>query len=62
MPEVFIKNSHPGKYGEADCKIINGLFKESKLSISQFSKTPECYVGYGTLYHMLTEPNFYKGK
>lgn len=62
MPEVFENNPHRAKYTEADKDIITTLFKESGLSISAFSKTPQCYVGYGTLYKMIKEPEFYNGK
>ena len=62
MPEVFKNNPHRAKYTEADRDIIVTLFKESGLSISAFSKTPQCYVGYGTLYKMIKEPEFYDGK
>ena len=60
--EVFKNNPHRAKYTEADKDIITTLFKESGLSISAFSKTPQCYVGYGTLYKMIKEPEFYNGK
>ncbi len=62
MPEVFKNNPHRAKYGAADRDIIVQLFKESGLSLSAFSKTEECYVGYGTLYRMVHEPEFYNGK
>lgn len=62
MPEVFKNNLHRAKYTEADRDIIVTLFKESGLSISAFSKTPQCYVGYGTLYKMIKKPEFYDGK
>lgn len=62
MPEVFNHNPHPGKYGEKDRDIIIALFKESGLTINQFLKTSECYVGYGTLWKMINTPEFYNGK
>lgn len=62
MPEVFNKNPHPAKYTAADRDILTALFKESDLSLSAFSKTKECYVGYGTLYKMIHTPDFYNGK
>ena len=62
MPEVFNKNPHPAKYTAADRDILTALFKESGLSLSAFSKTKECYVGYGTLYKMIHTPDFYDGK
>lgn len=62
MPEVFENNPHRAKYGESDRDIIVSLFKESNLSLRQFYKTEECYVGYGTLWKMINEPSFYDGK
>lgn len=62
MPEVFEYNPHRAKYGEKDRDIIVTLFKESGLGLAQFSKTDECYVGYGTLWKMINTPEFYEGK
>lgn len=62
MPEVFEHNPHRAKYGAADRDIITALYKESNLSLSQFSKSKECYVGYGTLWKMINQPEFYEGK
>lgn len=62
MPEVFSINPHPAKYGAKDRDIITALFKESKLSLSAFSKSKKCYVGYGTLYNMIHNPEFYDNK
>ena len=62
MPEVFNNNPHPAKYGERDCEIISQLFEESHLSLSAFVKSEECYVGYGTAWKMIHNPEFYKGK
>lgn len=62
MPEIFNNNPHRAKYGEQDRDIIVSLFKKSGLSLSAFAKTEECYVGYGTLYKMVHEPDFYNGK
>ena len=62
MPEVFNNNPHPGKYGYNDCITINELYKASGLSLNKFQKTKECYVGYGTLYKMINNPEFYKNK
>lgn len=62
MPEVFKYNPHPGSYGELDCKIITNLYNKSNLTLNSFQKTEECYVGYGTLYNMIHNPDFYKGK
>ena len=62
MPEVFDINPHPAKYTKEDCTYINELFKKSNLSLTQFQKTKECYVGYGTLYNMIHNPEFYNNK
>lgn len=62
MPEVFNNNPHRGKYGEEDCKIINQRFKDSNLSLRAFVKSPECFVGYGTAWKMIHNPEFYEGK
>lgn len=62
MPETFNFNPHRAKYNEQDCQIITKLYKESGLSLSAFSKTKECYVGYGTLYRMIHNPESYKNK
>lgn len=62
MPEVFNTNPHPGKYIEKDCNIIREKFYNSKLTLTQFVKTKDCYVGYGTAYKMIHNPEFYKGK
>lgn len=61
-PEVFQNNPHRAKYGEADCEILNQLYLESGLTLNQFCKTEQCYVGYGTLWKMVHNPDFYKGK
>lgn len=60
MPEVFNTNPHPGKYTLEDCEYINKMFKESNLSLKQFSQSPECFVGYGTLWKMINTPEFYQ--
>ena len=60
MPEVFEFNPHRGKYTAEDRDKIVKLYKESGLSLNQFQKTKECYVGYGTLWKMVNEPEFYK--
>lgn len=62
LPEVFINNPHRAKYGEVDRDIITALYKESNKSLSAFSKTKECYVGYGTLWKMINNPEFYDNK
>lgn len=67
MPEVFKKNPHPGKYTNKDCEEIRRRFFEKKasypfLSVRDFSKSEECYVGYGTLWKMLNTPEFYSNK
>lgn len=62
MPEVFENNPHPSKYTQKDCEIINELFQRSGLSLNAFQKTKECYVGYGTLYNMIHNPEFYNNK
>ena len=62
MPEVFKNNPHRATYGEQDRDKIIQLFKKSGLSMSAFSKTKECFVGYGTLHNMINNPSFYDGK
>lgn len=62
MPEVFENNPHRGKYTAKDRDIIVELYKNSNLSLNQFQKTEECYVGYGTLYKMVHQPEFYDRK
>lgn len=64
MPEVFKYNPHPGKYTEEDCDEIRRRFfdREKPISLREFSKYPECFVGYGTLWKMINTPDFYKGK
>ena len=62
MPEVFNVNPHRAKYTEADCEIINSLYEEYNGSLSSFVKTEQCYVGYGTAWKMIHNPDFYKGK
>lgn len=62
MPEVFANNPHKAKYGAEDRDIITALFEESSLSLRQFQKAEECYVGYGTLWKMINQPDFYEGK
>lgn len=62
MPEVFETNPHRGKYDAKDRDIITALYQESGLSLSKFSKTKECYVGYGTLWKMIHNPEFYDNK
>lgn len=61
-PEVFEINPHKGTYSKQDRDLITELYKESGLSLNKFSKTPECYVGYGTLWKMINNPSFYDGK
>lgn len=62
MPEVFENNPHRAKYTAKDRDILVALFQESGLSLSAFSKSEECYVGYGTIYKMVHNPEFYEGK
>lgn len=62
MPEVFKNNPHRAKYTAQDRDIITDLYKKSNLNLTQFSKTKECYVGYGTLYKMIHDPEFYDNK
>lgn len=62
MPEVFEKNPHRAKYTAEDRDIITNLYKESGLTLNQFQKTKECYVGYGTLWKMINNPEFYDNK
>lgn len=62
MPEVFNINPHRAKYGEKDKDIIRALYEKSGLNLNNFSKTKECYVGYGTLWKMINNPEFYNGK
>lgn len=61
-PEVFQTNPHPSKYTALDRDIISERYKNSGLNLTAFSKTEECYVGYGTLYKMINNPEFYDGK
>lgn len=62
MPEVFENNPHPGKYNKTDKDNITKLYKESGLNLTEFCKTKECYVGYGTLWKMINTPEFYNEK
>lgn len=62
MPEVFNENPHRSKYGEEDRDYLVNLYLQSGLSISAFSKSEECYVGYGTIYKMINNPEFYSEK
>ena len=62
MPEVFLINPHKGKMTAKDRDTIVERFKQSGLSLNKFSKTKECYVGYGTLYNMVHHPEFYNNK
>lgn len=61
-PEVFNFNPHRGNYTAADRDIITALYRQSGLTLNQFQKTKECYVGYGTLYKMVHDPSFYDNK
>ena len=62
MPEVFKVKPYPGKYSTEQRDIIRELYFKSGLNLYQFSKSPECFVGYGTLWKMVHEPEFYEGK
>ena len=62
MPEVFKTIPHKSKMTEKDRNEIVKKFEESGMTISKYVKTSECPVGYGTLYKMVHDPNFYKGK
>ena len=62
MPEVFEYNPHRAKYTAKDRDIIRELFFNSGLGLTEFSKTEECYVGYGTLWKMINTPEFYNNK
>lgn len=62
MPEVFEINPHRAKYGAKDRDIIVELYKESGLGLTAFQRSDECYVGYGTLWKMVNEPEFYDNK
>lgn len=60
--EVFQNNPHRAKYSAIDRDLLVAAWEESGLTINKFVKTPECYVGYGTLYKMVHEPEFYDNK
>ena len=62
MPEVFLNNPHRAKYTAVDRDIITASYNESGLSLSAFSKSSDCYVGYGTLWKMINNPEFYDNK
>lgn len=61
-PEVFNNNPHPAKYGEKDCEKIVSLFKNFSGSLRSFVSSEYCYVGYGTAWNMIHNPDFYIGK
>ena len=62
MPEVFSHNPHRGRYNAKDRDIIIKLYEESGMSLREFSRSPECFVGYGTLWKMINTPEFYDNK
>ena len=62
MPEVFDHNPHRASYNAVDRDYLVNLFLQSNLGIKDFVKTPECYVGYGTLWKMINTPEFYDNK
>jgi hypothetical protein len=64
MPEVFNHNPHPSKRTEEDCRIINEEWNKvkDKMSFKHFIESEPCYVGYGTAWKMIHNPDFYKGK
>lgn len=62
MPEVFDNNPHKGKYTAKDRDEIVEKYKQSGLKLHHFAKTDECPVGYGTLWKMVNEPEFYDEK
>lgn len=62
MPQVFQNNPHRAKYGAKDRDILTKLFKGSGLSLNKFVKSKDCYVGYGTLWKMINNPEFYDNK
>lgn len=62
MPEVFEHNPHRAKYTAKDRDIIRELYQASGKNLRQFVKSEECYVGYGTLWKMINEPEFYDNK
>ena len=67
MPEVFNNNPHKGRMTKEDCDKIRQEFEkaggfEGKISVNQFSKTDACYVGYGTAYRMINNPEYYENK
>lgn len=61
-PEVFNFNPRRGRYTAADRDIITARYEQSGLTLNQFQKTKECYVGYGTLYKMVHDPSYYDNK
>ena len=64
MPEVFKNNPHRGRYTFEDCQKIRKLYydREKPITLNEFLKTEECFVGYGTLWKMINNPEFYKNK
>lgn len=62
MPEVFKSNPHRAKYNSEDRDYIVEKYLASGLKTYSFSKSKECYVGYGTLWNMINNPSFYDDK
>nr|DAR02120.1 MAG TPA: intron associated endonuclease [Bacteriophage sp.] len=63
MPEVFEHNPHPRVAYTAQYRDeVVSEWKKTKLTMSKYVKTGMCPVGYGTLWKMVNEPEFYDGK
>lgn len=59
MPEVFENRKGKKSYTKKDRDFIVEKYNKSGMSVRAFSKTEECYVGYGTLWKMINEPQHY---
>lgn len=63
MPEVFLHNLRPKlKYGAKERDDILQDFYQSKMSMRQYCKVSRFKVGYGTLWKMINDPEFYNSK
>ena len=63
MPEVFLHNPRPKlKYGAKERDDILQDFYQSKMSMRQYCKVSRFKVGYGTLWKMINDPEFYNSK
>ena len=53
MPEVFEKTIRKKEYTQQEKEKIKEEYRKSGMTLTQFSKTPQCFVRYATLWNII---------